>query len=164
VHTDAGTTADTPDFLSASRTSVAATHRSVSGLSNHRRTNSSAAPHLARALLVLAGYRPKRLRNAEPIAAAIVVDSFRKDLVHVRRKQLPINLLFHLDRQKRRLPVSSTSGFRSLVEAPAVQIADFKGIWPDRPIVKLPNAGHFSQEDEPDVLIALIQLFVQEKA
>jgi hypothetical protein len=46
---------------------------------------------------------------------------------------------------------------------PEVQIADFKGIWPDRPIVKLSNAGHFSQEDAPDVLIALLQLFVQAK-
>jgi pimeloyl-ACP methyl ester carboxylesterase len=25
----------------------------------------------------------------------------------------------------------------------------------------LPNAGHFSQEDEPDTIIALIQQFIQ---
>jgi haloalkane dehalogenase len=45
--------------------------------------------------------------------------------------------------------------------APDVQIADFRGIWPDRPIVELPGAGHFSQEDVPDTIIALIQLFIQ---
>jgi cis-3-alkyl-4-acyloxetan-2-one decarboxylase len=42
-----------------------------------------------------------------------------------------------------------------------LQIADFRGIWPDRPIVELPNAGHFSQEDAPETIIALIQLFMQ---
>lgn len=54
-------------------------------------------------------------------------------------------------------------GMKDRAISPAVQIADFKGIWPDRPIIKLPNAGHFSQEDAPDVLVALIQLFVQGK-
>jgi pimeloyl-ACP methyl ester carboxylesterase len=55
-------------------------------------------------------------------------------------------------------------GMKDRAISPAVQIADFQGIWPDRPIVKLPNAGHFSQEDAPDALIALIQLFVQVKS
>jgi pimeloyl-ACP methyl ester carboxylesterase len=41
------------------------------------------------------------------------------------------------------------------------QLADFRAVWPGRPIIKLPNAGHFSQEDEPDTIIALIQQFIQ---
>ena len=61
-------------------------------------------------------------------------------------------------------PAMLAVGMKDRAISPAVQIADFKGIWPDRPVVKLTNAGHFSQEDAPDVLIALIQLFVQEKA
>jgi cis-3-alkyl-4-acyloxetan-2-one decarboxylase len=61
-------------------------------------------------------------------------------------------------------PAVLAVGMKDRAISPAVQIADFKGIWPDRPVVKLPNAGHFSQEDAPEVLIALIQLFVQEKA
>jgi pimeloyl-ACP methyl ester carboxylesterase len=60
-------------------------------------------------------------------------------------------------------PAMLAVGMKDRAISPAVQIADFKGIWPDRPIVELPNAGHFSQEDAPDVLIALIQLFVQGK-
>lgn len=60
-------------------------------------------------------------------------------------------------------PAMLAVGMKDRAISPAVQIADFKGIWPDQPIVKLPNAGHFSQEDAPDVLIALIQLFVQGK-
>jgi pimeloyl-ACP methyl ester carboxylesterase len=45
--------------------------------------------------------------------------------------------------------------------APGVQIADFQGIWPGRPVVELPDAGHFSQEDVPDTIVALIKLFIQ---
>jgi pimeloyl-ACP methyl ester carboxylesterase len=45
--------------------------------------------------------------------------------------------------------------------APDVQIADFRGIWPSHPVVELPVAGHFSQEDVPDTIVALIQLFIQ---
>ena len=45
--------------------------------------------------------------------------------------------------------------------APKAQIEDFRGVWPGRPIVELPGAGHFSQEDAPDTIIALIQLFMQ---
>jgi len=44
---------------------------------------------------------------------------------------------------------------------PAVAIADFEGVWPGRPIVRLPNAGHFCQEDVPETLVALIDQFVQ---
>jgi haloalkane dehalogenase len=45
--------------------------------------------------------------------------------------------------------------------APGVQIADFQGIWPGRPVVELPDAGHFSQEDVPGTIVALIKLFIQ---
>ena len=46
-------------------------------------------------------------------------------------------------------PAMLAVGMKDRAISPAVQIADFKGIWPDRPVVKLPNAGHFSQEDAP---------------
>jgi pimeloyl-ACP methyl ester carboxylesterase len=52
-------------------------------------------------------------------------------------------------------------GMRDRGIAPDLQIADFRGIWPDRPIIELPGAGHFSQEDVPDTIVALIQLFIQ---
>lgn len=44
---------------------------------------------------------------------------------------------------------------------PEVQFADFKALFPDGPIVPLPNAGHYCQEDMPGTLVALIQQFVQ---
>ena len=44
---------------------------------------------------------------------------------------------------------------------PEVMFADFEALFPDAPIVRLPNAGHFCQEDAPGTLIALIQQFMQ---
>jgi cis-3-alkyl-4-acyloxetan-2-one decarboxylase len=58
-------------------------------------------------------------------------------------------------------PAMLAVGMRDGAVAPAVHIADFEGIWPDRPIIKLPQVGHFCQEDAPETLIALIQLFMQ---
>jgi haloalkane dehalogenase len=58
-------------------------------------------------------------------------------------------------------PAMLTVGMKDRTILPQRQIADFKAVWPNRPIVELPNAGHFSQEDAPDTIIALIQNFIQ---
>lgn len=58
-------------------------------------------------------------------------------------------------------PAMLTVGMKDRAIAADVQIADFRGVWPDRPIVKLPEAGHFSQEDAPGTIVSLIQAFVQ---
>jgi len=58
-------------------------------------------------------------------------------------------------------PAMLTVGMKDRAIAPDVQIVDFRGVWPDRPIVKLPEAGHFSQEDAPGTVVSLIQAFVQ---
>jgi pimeloyl-ACP methyl ester carboxylesterase len=58
-------------------------------------------------------------------------------------------------------PAMLTVGMKDRAIAPDAQIADFRGVWPDRPIVKLPEAGHFSQEDAPGTIVSLIQAFVQ---
>jgi cis-3-alkyl-4-acyloxetan-2-one decarboxylase len=34
-------------------------------------------------------------------------------------------------------------------------------MWPDAPVVELPGAGHYVQEDVPYTLVALIRQFVQ---
>jgi haloalkane dehalogenase len=52
-------------------------------------------------------------------------------------------------------------GMRDKAIPPAAAIADFEGVWPGRPVVRMPNAGHFCQEDVPDTLVALIDQFVQ---
>lgn len=58
-------------------------------------------------------------------------------------------------------PAMLTVGMKDKTILPHRQIADFQALWPERPIVKLPAAGHFSQEDMPDTIVALIQQFVQ---
>jgi haloalkane dehalogenase len=58
-------------------------------------------------------------------------------------------------------PAMLAVGLKDKAIAPDVQMADFRNLWPDRPIVQLPNAGHFSQEDAPDTIVALVQAFVQ---
>lgn len=40
-------------------------------------------------------------------------------------------------------------------------IGCFKDLWPQGPIVTLPGVGHFLQEDAPETVGALIELFVQ---
>ena len=43
---------------------------------------------------------------------------------------------------------------------PASAIADFLGMWPNGPVVEVPGAGHYIQEDQPEVAIAAIQAFL----
>lgn len=58
-------------------------------------------------------------------------------------------------------PAMLAIGMKDKGIAPDLQATDFRGIWPGRPIIELPDAGHFSQEDVPGTLVALIQLFIQ---
>jgi cis-3-alkyl-4-acyloxetan-2-one decarboxylase len=57
-------------------------------------------------------------------------------------------------------PAMLAVGMKDRAIAPEHQISDFKGIWPDGPVIELPDAGHFSQEDAPDTIVALIRLFM----
>ena len=45
---------------------------------------------------------------------------------------------------------------------PESAIADFQGLFPAAPVVRLPGVGHFCQEDAPEILVALIQQFIQQ--
>jgi pimeloyl-ACP methyl ester carboxylesterase len=60
-----------------------------------------------------------------------------------------------------RKPAMLAEGMRDKAIPPGAAIADSEGVWPGRPIVRLPNAGHFCQEDAPDTLVALIEQFLQ---
>ena len=42
----------------------------------------------------------------------------------------------------------------------ALAIADFKGIWPNAPVIEVPGAGHYIQEDAPEVVVPVIQGFL----
>jgi haloalkane dehalogenase len=58
-------------------------------------------------------------------------------------------------------PAMLAEGMHDHAIPPATAIADFRALWPSAPVVELPNAGHFCQEDAPETLVALIEAFVQ---
>ena len=58
-------------------------------------------------------------------------------------------------------PAMLAEGMLDQAMPPELVIYDFKRLFPKGPVVELPNAGHFSQEDAPETLVALIQQFIQ---
>ena len=59
-------------------------------------------------------------------------------------------------------PAVLAYGMQDRAIDPDYAIRDFKALFPKSRVLKLPNAGHYSQEDEPEVLINLIKDFIQE--
>ena len=59
-------------------------------------------------------------------------------------------------------PAMLASGDMDFGIAQGHSMSDFRGLFPQAPIVKLPGVGHFCQEDVPEVLVALIQQFIQD--
>jgi len=43
---------------------------------------------------------------------------------------------------------------------PALALADFDGLWPKAPVVQVKAAGHYIQEDAPDVVVPVLQTFL----
>tara|TARA_Y100000385_G_scaffold223650_1_gene233783 strand:+ start:149 stop:1123 length:975 start_codon:yes stop_codon:yes gene_type:complete len=58
-------------------------------------------------------------------------------------------------------PAMLVSGDKDFGIAKDHAISDFKGLFPQAPIVNVEGVGHFCQEDIPDTLVALIDGFVQ---
>src|SRR6056300_557325 len=59
-------------------------------------------------------------------------------------------------------PAVLAYGMQDKAIEPDYAIRDFKSLFPNSKVVKLPKAGHYSQEDEPEVLINLIKDFIIE--
>ena len=59
-------------------------------------------------------------------------------------------------------PAFLAYGMQDRAIEPDYAIRDFKALFPNAKVFKLLNAGHYSQEDEPEVLINLIKDFVKE--
>ena len=59
-------------------------------------------------------------------------------------------------------PAFLAYGMQDRAIEPDYAIRDFKALFPKSKVFKLPNAGHYSQEDEPEVLINLIKDFIKE--
>lgn len=61
-------------------------------------------------------------------------------------------------------PAILLEGMEDRAIPPARAIADFRALWPDRPVIELPGVGHFCQEDAPDVLVTNIQQFLHDSS
>lgn len=59
-------------------------------------------------------------------------------------------------------PVMMAEGMRDQALPAQAAIAQFKAQFPHAPVVELPQAGHFCQEDAPEILVGLIQQFIQQ--
>ena len=59
-------------------------------------------------------------------------------------------------------PAVLAYGMKDKAIEPDYAIRDFKSLFPGSKVVKMPNAGHYSQEDEPELLINLIKEFMKE--
>jgi pimeloyl-ACP methyl ester carboxylesterase len=58
-------------------------------------------------------------------------------------------------------PAMLAVGLRDRAIRPENQIADFRALFPNSPINTFEQAGHFCQEDIPEILVPLIHQFVQ---
>ena len=57
-------------------------------------------------------------------------------------------------------PAIMIEGMLDRAIPPALALADFKGLWPNGTAIEVPGAGHYIQEDAPEVAIAAIQAFL----
>jgi haloalkane dehalogenase len=57
-------------------------------------------------------------------------------------------------------PAFMVEGMLDRAIPPALAIADFKGLWPDAPVIELSGAGHYLQEDAPETVVPLVQAFL----
>ena len=58
-------------------------------------------------------------------------------------------------------PAMLAEGMKDQAVPPELVLGDFQALWPEGPVIELPNVGHFCQEDAPETLVALIQQFIQ---
>ena len=57
-------------------------------------------------------------------------------------------------------PALMIEGMLDRAIPPELALADFAGLWPNAPIVKVANGGHYIQEDAPEAVIPAIQTFL----
>jgi pimeloyl-ACP methyl ester carboxylesterase len=57
-------------------------------------------------------------------------------------------------------PAIMIEGMLDRAIPPALAIADFQGLWPGGTVIEVPGAGHYIQEDAPEVALAAIQAFL----
>jgi pimeloyl-ACP methyl ester carboxylesterase len=57
-------------------------------------------------------------------------------------------------------PALMIEGMLDRAIPPALALADFAGLWPKAPVIKVPGAGHYIQEDAPEIVVPALQTFL----
>ena len=104
--------------------------------------------------------------SSEPIAAPFPTPADRKGAI-----EFPLDLAlgahprFRPRGRPRRAghkakPAMLIEGMLDRAILPALALADFAGVWPKAPVIEVPTAGHYIQEDAPEIVIPAIQTFL----
>ena len=59
------------------------------------------------------------------------------------------------------MPAMMVEGMQDHAIDPERAIGGFQALYPDAPVTVLPNAGHFCQEDAPEIIVPLIRQFLR---
>ena len=57
-------------------------------------------------------------------------------------------------------PALMIEGMLDRAIPPALALADFSGLWPNAPVIRVPGAGHYIQEDAPEVVVPALLTFL----
>ena len=57
-------------------------------------------------------------------------------------------------------PALMIEGMLDRAIPPALALADFAGLWPKAPVIHVPGAGHYIQEDAPEIVVPALQTFL----
>jgi pimeloyl-ACP methyl ester carboxylesterase len=60
----------------------------------------------------------------------------------------------------REKPALMIEGMLDRAIPPALALADFAGLWPTAPIIQILGAGHYIQEDAPEIVVPALQTFL----
>ncbi len=60
----------------------------------------------------------------------------------------------------REKPALMIEGMLDRAIPPALALADFAGLWPRAPVIQIPSAGHYIQEDAPEIVVPALQTFL----
>ncbi|HEY4041434.1 MAG TPA: alpha/beta fold hydrolase [Rhodopila sp.] len=60
----------------------------------------------------------------------------------------------------REKPALLIEGMLDRAIPPALALADFTGLWPNAPVIQVPGAGHYIQEDAPEIVVPALQTFL----
>jgi pimeloyl-ACP methyl ester carboxylesterase len=57
-------------------------------------------------------------------------------------------------------PALMIEGMLDRAIPPALALADFAGLWPTAPVIQVAGAGHYIQEDAPEIVLSAVQTFL----